>query len=245
MVALLRANTFTKVITPRVPGLTLTISYETFLDREDVIARLGKLKARALSRVGLTIKHMAQKSIIKRGLAKPKLKVQRENPGISMQQLVRRGGIPGGQRRRLLERIKEIQDRQGSPPGTPPYTWTGMMRRAIQFGYDFNTESVVIGTSIANMAWLASLHEFGGWQTMRAWAYVPPFASRMPFAVIQWHRAGRGPTNSRSRARWEPTNMREAWPYPKRPYMTTALRRAINTKRIPEEFRNRFRVGGL
>ncbi|NBW12518.1 MAG: hypothetical protein EBR82_31250 [Caulobacteraceae bacterium] len=236
------ATVFEQRIAPRVPGVTMHIRFEMFLDRQDVIARIGKAKAKTLSRLGLTLMHMARRSIKKQGLAKPQLKVQRDNPGVTLAQLTQRSDLSARTRTQVLKRLAEVRNPKHSTAGSPPFTHTGFLRDSILFGYDARTESVVIGSGRPKSAWLASLHEFGGFQTMRAWAYVPQTSGSWRTGLLAWKRLNEAPKNQ---DRWAPTRLRETRPYPARPFMGATLHNAIRSGRIPSEFRNMVRVGGL
>lgn len=229
-------------ISTKMPGIPMRINFDYFLDREDVIARIGKAKARALTRVGLKVMQTARRSIKKMGMAKPKLKVMNDNPTVSLAQLLRRPDINERTKSRINERLFEIKFKPASPAGTPPHTHRGNLRRDIVFAYDPTSESVVVGSFMRGGAWLASLHEFGGSIQMQAWAYVPQFHRTMNFGILAWKRAGSSPRNI---SRWEPTRFRETFNYPARPYMRTAMHTALAKGSIPAQFRNMFRVGGL
>ncbi len=61
-----------------------------------------------------------------------------------------------------------IRTRKGSaPPGTPPHSHTGLLKRFIFFGYDPTTESVVVGPARINRT-TGAPHtlEFGGTTTV-------------------------------------------------------------------------------
>lgn len=57
-----------------------------------------------------------------------------------------------------------IRKRKGiSPPGSPPYSHTGLLRRFILFGYDRDTDSVVVGPArISKPGDAPHALEFGG-----------------------------------------------------------------------------------
>lgn len=61
-----------------------------------------------------------------------------------------------------------IRKRKGtSPPGSPPYSHTGLLRRWILFGYDRNSDSVVVGPTRLNKPGDAPhVLEFGGTTTV-------------------------------------------------------------------------------
>ena len=49
-----------------------------------------------------------------------------------------------------------------SPPGTPPHSKTGALKRGILFGVDRRTNSVVVGPSVRFVGTSMQAHEFGG-----------------------------------------------------------------------------------
>lgn len=49
-----------------------------------------------------------------------------------------------------------------SPPGKPPYTHTGLMKRSIRWAVSPDKRSVVIGPTASELGRLGALHEFGG-----------------------------------------------------------------------------------
>jgi len=56
-----------------------------------------------------------------------------------------------------------IRPRKGiSPPGSPPYSHTGDLRRRILFGYDASSKSVVVGPLRFKKGEAPPLLEFGG-----------------------------------------------------------------------------------
>jgi hypothetical protein len=221
----------------RVP---MRINFDYFLDREDVIAMIGKRKAKALRKAGYKVMQTARRSIQKKGLARPKLKVMRDNPKMKLEELIRSPTVKDRDKKKLMQRLDEIKWPLGhaSAPGTPPNTHTGTMRRDIVFAYDPVHESVVIGSFMQGGAWLASLHEFGGTMQMQAWAWIPKYPRSYTKGILGWWRVGRSPKNTR---RWEPTKFRETFAYPKRPYMSRAIRVCVENGDVV----NSFRVGGL
>lgn len=239
------------------------------LNGPELTRQLGKAKTRALRRAGYKVMGTARKSIRKMGNAKPRLAVMKTYRNLSLQQIARLPGtrtqtaaaarntngqyIAGGgqrrsangyiterDRRKVQERIREVQTKPPSLPGHPPHTHTGVLRRDIVFDYDRSSESVVVGSFMAGGGWLASLHEFGGTMRMRAWAYVPRYEGRYT-GILAWYRLDRGP---RRRSSWEPTSFTQTFPYPSRSYMGAAVRRMARDGSLASEFRNSFRVGG-
>jgi len=222
-------------------GSIVRLNFDYFLDRQDVINRIGAARAKSLRKVGYKVMQTARRSITRMGQAKPKLKIMRDNPGVPLSQLARREDVSKRTQRRLQERLFEIRTRPPSPAGTPPHTHTGVLRNNIVFAWDPTSESVVIGSFMRGGAWLASLHEFGGSQRMRAWAFSPPYARHMKYGILAWYRVGRQPRVT-GKGNWEPTQMVRTWKYPKRPYMLPAGLKAMD--KLPWEFRNAWRLGG-
>jgi hypothetical protein len=61
-----------------------------------------------------------------------------------------------------------IRKRKGtSPPGRPPYSHVGLLRKLIEFGYDADTKSVVIGPKLSSRPTGApKTLEYGGTATV-------------------------------------------------------------------------------
>jgi hypothetical protein len=60
-----------------------------------------------------------------------------------------------------------IRTRKGSaPPGKPPHSHTGLLKRFIFFGYDPSTESVVVGPVGFRRSTAPNVLEFGGKATL-------------------------------------------------------------------------------
>jgi len=195
----------------------------------------------ALYRAGSVVMQIARRSIRRMGLARPRLQIMQENPGVPLRTLIADPATPRRTRNRLRQRLNEIGARPPSAPGTPPHTHTGIFRRGITYAYDQSTESVVIGQTLEGGNWLAALHEFGGYQRMQGWAWIPRYP-RYTRGIILWQREGRSPRNT---SRWAPTGLRQTMLYPERPYMLPAMERAVASGRIAQEFAGRFRRGGL
>lgn len=130
---------------------------DMFFDRDAVTNALTRGEKRAFSRASLYVRRQAQRSIRKMGLAKPKLRIMSQFPGMSLQTIANlpgmpkatgqamrdsrgrllpgsnkrtvRTGITDRERDAVLQRIKEIKTRPQSQPGTPPHTHVpfGMM----------------------------------------------------------------------------------------------------------------------
>lgn len=227
-----------------IPRIPTQINFDYFLDRQSVIAYLGKKKAAALKRSGYRVMTVARRSIIRMGNARPRLRVMRDNPGVRITDLLARPDISRYQRSRLEERWFQVQFRPASIPPHPPHTHTavggrgrkvdGMFRKFITFAWDPGSESVVVGQAMPGGAWLATLHEFGGQQTMQAWAWVAPFRGGAGTGILAYYLPGRGP---RRRDRWQLTGMSETFPYPARPYMEPAVVSLARNGEIKNQFR--------
>lgn len=221
-----------------VPGVVSRISFDYFLDREDVIARIGKIKAKALRKAGYKVMQTARRSIKKMGMAKPKLREMKERPGVSLRDLLQDDSIPDNRKKKIQQRLLEIRAKVPSQPGTPPHTHKGVLRRDIVFAWDQTSESVVIGSFMRGGAWLASLHEFGGREQMRGWAWIPRWPRSYRAGIIGYWRTDRSPRNI---DRWQPTKFIEMHDYPQRSYMRPAILKCAKNKDVV----NSFRVGGL
>ena len=57
---------------------------------------------------------------------------------------------------------REAKRRPPSPPGTPPYTYTGTIRRAVLYAFDVSRQVTVIGPAHSVIRTVAALHEAGG-----------------------------------------------------------------------------------
>lgn len=224
-----------------IPGIPMRINVDYFFDRAAVRGAMSDARYWALYRAGSVVMQIARRSIRRMGLARPRLRIMEENPGVPLRTLMADPNTPRRTRNRLAQRLYEIQARPPSAPGTPPHTHTGIFRRGITYDYDRSSESVVIGQTLEGGNWLAALHEFGGYQRMQGWAWIPRYP-RYTRGIIMWQREGRAPRNT---GRWAPTNMRQTMTYPERPYMLPAMERAVASGRIAQEFAGRFRRGGL
>lgn len=255
------------------PGIPAGISTDYFFDRAAVRNALKPAVHKALVRGGLAVMQIARRSITRQGMAQPELKVMKTYAGLSLKQIAglesasaerqgvmrdsrgrylrgsgairsRDGQITEADRRKVLERIRQIRSKDASPAGTPPNTHRGNLRDrpGIVFAWDSTSESVVIGPMKVDdqMTRIAYLHEFGGSQRMRVWMWVPRYqGSYTP--IIRQMPVGKRPARS---DRWTVTDTVGTFVYPRRPYMRPAIDRAISSGRIAKEFANRFKVGG-
>jgi len=222
-----------------VPSIPVRINVDFFFDRGSVQKALDRAIYRSLYSAGSVVMQISRRSIKKMGLAKPQLKVMRVNSGATLRQLLARSDINERTKRKIRERIYEIQDREPSQPGTPPHTHFGTLRRSITYQYDPATESVVVGAFMDGAPYIAALHEHGGTQQMQAWAWIPRY-DRGYKGIISWYRVGKGPKNKNN---WALTSFRKTFPYPQRAFMFPAMLEGIARGRIAKEFEGRFRSG--
>lgn len=239
-------NPYGGAISLNMPRIPAGINYDYFFDRAVVKNALDDMKRKALYRAGSVVFQIARRSIKRMGMAKPKLKVMTENPDATLRDLIGMSEASGNKRQanQLRKRLLEIQAKAPSAPGTPPHTHKGNLRDkpGIVYAYDSTSESVVVGQGSPSAAWLASLHEFGGREQMRGWAWIPRWPRSYRAGIIGYWRVDRAPQR---KDRWTPTSFYENVPYPERPYMRPAFRQAIDSGRIAAEFANRFKVGGM
>jgi hypothetical protein len=225
--------------------MPVRIKFEYFLDRAVVKAMIDEKTRRGLVRCGLAIMQNARRSIKKMGMARPQLAAQKTYRGASLEQLLTFGDkmVSKATKRKIVERMQEIKARDPSKAGTPPHTHTGVMRNSIVFAYDPSSESVVVGGFMQGIQNILALHEFGGIQTMQAWAWIPGDGRKWS-GLIGWWALGRKPRLNPGQ--WEPlgSQWRETFPYPARPYMRPAMLKAIREKEIVKQFAGRISVGG-
>ena len=250
-------------------GVSVQIKFSMFFDRAGVASGISKAKRAGLIKAGFAVMGLARKSIKKMGMVAPKLAVMKANSGLTLSQLAklpgmsaeqanemrdskgrflkgsraitsRQGVITEADRRKVLERLKEIRFRPPSRAGTPPNTHTGAFRNAITFGYDPSSESVVVGGFMPGINRIVSLHEFGGNQNMQAWAWIQPSGWRNNSGIIGWFAVGRRPRGGK----WQQMGGQwmRSFKYPPRPYMEPAMKEAIRKGRIPAGFGNSVRA---
>jgi len=226
-------------------GLVPRLTIDQFFDRKHVTDALTRGEHRALSRASLHVRRTAAKSIKKKGLARPRLKVMTQNPGVPLTQLLARDGLRDIDRERIRERIFEVTRRPGSPPGTPPHTHVphGMMlgfRRNLYNAYDGRTHSAVVGpTAKGPRPQLPSFHELGGTTRLVLLASKPilvPMGKskklRLTKMVTKWEDADA----TYNEAYWRPTGETKSVIYPPRPFMRPALEKSRAF--IAREFRD-------
>jgi hypothetical protein len=246
--------------------LSMRIHKSMFFDRARVISALSRSEFIGLSRGSLLVRRTAQKSIKKVGMAKPIPKVVGMNSGLSLADIARlpgmtteRAGImrdgrgrflrgSGGlrsregliteaDRRKVLQRIREIKTKPPSAPGTPPHTHAPVghmlgFRRNLYNAYDSSTHSAVAGPSHKGHP-VPRLHEFGGTIKLVAWVVIPRWEpNRKP--IIRWV-SQHTPMGSR----WKRVGKEKTVVYPPRPFMRPALAKC--RPQLAELFRNTFR----
>lgn len=223
------------------------VKVNAFFDRAAVKNALTKAEFHAFSRAGLLVRRTAKESIKKRGLARPILKVMKTYPGIDLASLARLQDGPrssGGfirkqDRKKVIERIREIKTRPPSAPGTPPHTHVTHkhmlgFRRNLYNAYDRTTHSAVVGPSKKGDDWaIPQLHEYGGAKRLKAYVWKPKY-ERYTKPIIRWvsEREDPGP-------QWMPLGKTKVSRYPARPFMRPALAKCRD--RIAALFRNTIR----
>lgn len=211
----------------KMPGVSLTVTTSMFFDRKAVQDALTGMERRCLTKASLLIKDTARKSIKKVGEAKPRLKVMKQNPGLSMQQIAKMTGLRKSTKEAIQLRIREMYFPPASPPGSPPYTHVPHshmlgFRRNLYNGYDRMTHSAVVGPSKKGAEWtIPMLHEFGGQKTLSLYFWRPRY-ERYTKPIVRWF-SPRETVGSN----WEPTGQRKVFRYPARPYMKPALRKCM------------------
>lgn len=210
-------------LTGRMPGIPTTISVNMFFDRKSVQDALTAMEYRSLTRASLLVRRTAAKSIQKVGAARPKLKVMKDNPNLSLRQIAGMTGLRNSTKRAVEQRIREIYFPPASPPGTPPYTHVPSshmlgFRRNLYNGYDRSTHSAVVGPSKKGAEWtIPMLHEFGGQKTLAAYVWRPNYP-RYTKPIVRWFSPRESPGSN-----WVPAGQRKVFRYPARPYMKPAL----------------------
>ena len=256
----------------RVPGIPTRVTVDMFFDRAAIKAALSQIEYDGLSKASMRVKDYAKQSIKKRGMARPQLKIMKDNPGKTLGELAAMPGVPARVQRQLRQRISEIVSPKGSPAGTPPFTHVpyGHMlgfRRNLYNAYDIRTGTAVVGPSKKGVQWgLPHLHEVGAKIEKTAWElnYKYPLVGKKTLDRIVRDSRGdssrwRGqyekaravkrvfrwlPTGKKpfNAAKWRPTNLTRLFPYPKRPFMRPALNKAIANGDIKKAFQSRVRV---
>lgn len=225
----------------KIPGVAMRASINNFFDRASVQSALSDMEYKALTKSSMRVKDYARKSIKKMGMAKPILKVMKDNPGATLRDLEKLPGLKAHTRKAIQRRVFEIKTRPPSPPGTPPHTHVpyGHMlgfRRNLWNFYDQMTHSAVVGPSKKGRM-LPYLHEFGGTQMLNTWAYIPQYPRKYNPIVMRMS-AGQRPKNQ---SKWAgPVGSPRSATYPERPYMYPALQKAITAGDLARAFQGKF-----
>jgi len=223
------------------------VTVNAFFDRAAVKNALTKAEYHAFSRAGLLVRRTAKESIKKKGLARPQLKVMKTYPGLDLTSLSRLldgprssgGFIRKQDRRKVIERIRELKTRPPSAPGTPPHTHVpgGHMlgfRRNLYNAYDRSTHSAVVGPSRKGAEWfIPQLHEYGGSKRLKGYVWKPKYA-RYTKPIIRWVSERENPGSQ-----WAPIGQTRTFRYPARPFMRPALAKCRG--RLAALFRNTLR----
>jgi hypothetical protein len=224
-----------------IPKIPTTISVNMFFDRKSVQDALTAMERRALMKASSLVKTTAVKSIRKVGAAKPRLKLMRDNPSLTLRHIAGMTGLRKSTKRAVLQRIREIQFPPASPPGTPPHTHVPHshmlgFRRNLYWGYDKMTRSAVVGPSKKGNDWtIPMLHEFGGQKTLAAYVWKPRYP-RYIKPIVRWFSANETPGEN-----WVPAGQRQTFKYPARPYMKPALDKSM--PRLAKMFEGAFSAG--
>ncbi len=124
--------------------MQITVKITQFFDRAAVIRKLPPARLKYLKRAAALVRRIALNSIKRRGRSRK---------------------APKNRKGKAFRRwLKEIRERPESPPGSPPFTHSGLFkeRGTIVFGLDPDREGAVIGFLKGKVDDLAELHEFGG-----------------------------------------------------------------------------------
>jgi len=255
----------------RASGIPMRVSVHMFFDRAAVKGALSEIKHAGLQRAAGKTRDIAVRSIKKRGMARPLLKIMKANSGKTLGELAAMPGVPLNVQRQLHQRISEITNPKGSRPGTPPFThvpWSHMLgfRRNLVYGFDIGNSVAVVGPTKKGEKWgLPHLHEVGGRIEQTAWElnYKFPLVSKKTVEMIskmfggnadryreeygkaqQVKRVFRWVVTGkapRNRGKWRPTSMTRMFRYPARPFMYPAMIKAIERGYIEKAFQ--VRVG--
>lgn len=221
---------------PRIP---VTVSTRYFFDRAEVLGALHRLEHRGLSRSSLLVRTTAIRSIRRVGAARPRLRIQTQNPNVLLSVLLQRPGLRPHTARALRQRLAEIQNPQNyaSAPGTPPHTHVPHahmlgFRRNLYNAMDPSMTSAVVGPARRGRNWtIPHLHEFGGVRTLREVVYRP--SAQWRTVITRWQSGDQAVAGN-----WAATGRTRQANYPARPFMLPALQRCL--PRIRAQFGNQF-----
>lgn len=222
-------------------ALPTYVRTDMFFDRAAVKDALDRMEYKALTKASLLVRRNAQKSIRKKGMAKPQLREMKANPGMRLQDVARQPGLTDRRRQAVISRMREVQAKDPSPAGSPPFTHVpyGHMlgfRRNLYNAYDSATHSAVVGPSRKGEMWtIPKLHEFGGTLSLRAWVFQPQYA-RYGKPIVIWV-----PRQKELKGNWAPTGATRSVTYPARPYMRPALEKSRPS--FPKFFEGAFSAG--
>jgi len=128
-------------------------TFKLFFDTPSVKKALDKAERNVLARQGRYVQRVARSSIKNPPRAKLKDMTAEERQNFHIRtEYARRAGRPLPKRPRTWV---------SSPPGTPPYSRSGLLKRLLFFGYDAAARSVVIGPVAAGPRTADAL-EYGG-----------------------------------------------------------------------------------
>jgi hypothetical protein len=224
-----------------IPKIPTTISVNMFFDRKAVQDALTAMEYKALTKSSLLVRRTAAKSIRKVGSAKPRLKVMKANPNLSLRQIAGMTGLRKSTKRAVEMRIREIQFPPASPPGSPPFTHVPSshmlgFRRNLYNAYDRGTHSAVVGPSKKGSDWtIPMLHEFGGKKTLVQYVWQPRYP-RYSKPIVRWFSVNETPGSN-----WIPAGQRQTFRYPARPYMKPALAKSM--PKFAKMFEGAFSAG--
>jgi hypothetical protein len=231
-------------------NIKITVQTHMFFDRQAIKDATRYMNYEGLWRGSIIVRRLAQKSIKKKGMAKPIPKGISLGSGIPLAQLLARPGLASRTKGALIKRFREIQAPPASPPGTPPFTHVPSshmlgFRRNLYNAFDRATQSAVVGPSQKGKRWiLPARHEYGMPVHLRLYLWKPK--TRGGQALVKWFDEEDAGEISDV---WVPTKKRKRVDYPKRPFLQPALRKAIQTRQIAKAFRGTFGgrggMGGL
>ena len=231
-------------------NVRITVSTHMFFDRQAIKDATRYMNYEGLWRGSIIVRRLAQRSIKKKGMAKPPPKGIALGAGVPLASILARPGLASRTKGALITRFREIQAPPASPAGTPPFTHVPSshmlgFRRNLYNAFDRNTQSAVIGPSQKGRRWiLPARHEYGMPVHLRLYLWKPK--GRGGPALVKWFDDTDAADLSDA---WVPTKKRKRVDYPKRPFLQPALRKAIQSRQIAKAFRGTYGgrggMGGL
>lgn len=203
-------------------------SKQFFFDRQAVIDRIGKDRAKFLRNVGRYVQRVARSSMKRRGKAR---KPPANMTGKAYQNW-----------------LNEIQNQPASPPGKPPFVHTDSdfaTLKNILFAMS-STESVMVGPVGLRSSNAPSLHEFGGSQTIgeKLVSFTDETYSGPAGRDSSTGRFTKGEKTVVKGRRWVPRGKRGVRPgqptrkrragYPARPFIGPAVQKAASTGKFKD-----------